>query len=392
MEGWQYLRTARPLAAWASWNRALRVDPQNEAARQALDSLEHSTQLPSIARGPHRFRGPQDEASRKSWGQQFQAGQLEELVQAHAAFLALVRQNPQDSSARYNLALCQAWLGRNRQALAELDHVIQIDSAISETREFAVEASMLCEILRQGAGAEDQADDMNCTMEVVWPGDWDDPETWFESRALLQPVVLNHSLDDEAPADNGTEIYDWLDEKSPSEQETDGSTGVSRILASMIRLPNSIRIVTPSLPNILRVEALFDTWLGDDLEIIDRKSTPLPIELMDLAAWRFHIPEDQETEARWNSTRKALDAYYLGEWLELPRRGLAATFADKPMTPTAAASISDASAPVVLAKLEGILRVREQLLRRPGAMRLHGGYALDAVRVRLGLEPLDHHE
>ena len=35
-EGWDHLRSQRPLAAWASWQRALRVEPDSTAAPQAL--------------------------------------------------------------------------------------------------------------------------------------------------------------------------------------------------------------------------------------------------------------------------------------------------------------------------------------------------------------------
>ena len=34
-EGWNHLMSQRPLAAWGTWQRALRLDPDATAARQA---------------------------------------------------------------------------------------------------------------------------------------------------------------------------------------------------------------------------------------------------------------------------------------------------------------------------------------------------------------------
>ena len=49
-EGWNHLMSQRPLAAWGTWQRALRIDPESAAARQALETLASASDLPLAAR------------------------------------------------------------------------------------------------------------------------------------------------------------------------------------------------------------------------------------------------------------------------------------------------------------------------------------------------------
>ena len=49
-EGWNHLMSQRPLAAWGTWQRALRLDPDSAAARQALETLESAPDLPPAVR------------------------------------------------------------------------------------------------------------------------------------------------------------------------------------------------------------------------------------------------------------------------------------------------------------------------------------------------------
>ena len=64
-EGWNHLMSQRPLAAWGTWQRALRLDPDATAARQAIEALEAAPELPLAARKVYRFRKPATEARRR---------------------------------------------------------------------------------------------------------------------------------------------------------------------------------------------------------------------------------------------------------------------------------------------------------------------------------------
>ena len=67
-EGWNHLQSQRPLAAWGSWQRALRADPDSVAAQQALAALESASDLPLAARTAYRFREAVDPAQTGSLG------------------------------------------------------------------------------------------------------------------------------------------------------------------------------------------------------------------------------------------------------------------------------------------------------------------------------------
>ena len=127
-EGWDHLRSQRPLAAWASWQRALRVDPDSTVAAQALSTLESATDLPLAARTPYRFRQPRDPARRAAWDDRMRGGNLEDLDAAAAAFDRLTILDPDDAAAWYNKALCLAWAGENVVSIACLDRVVTLEA------------------------------------------------------------------------------------------------------------------------------------------------------------------------------------------------------------------------------------------------------------------------
>src|SRR5262245_28463383 len=114
-QGWNHLQLQRPQAAWASWQRALRISPAFPAAVQALETLASATELPAAARSVYRFQAPHNPDRRARWDLKFQGRDLEALEDAAAAFAALELEDPDDAEAAYNAGLCLAWLGRNAE-------------------------------------------------------------------------------------------------------------------------------------------------------------------------------------------------------------------------------------------------------------------------------------
>ena len=141
-EGWDHLRAGRPLAAWASWQRALRLEDGSPAAAQALERLEKSGDLPAAARAVYRLRTPSDAARRAAWDDRLRGtvGGLAHagngrgaLVDADLAAMAdafgrLAAEGPADPAAWFNRALCLAWLGSNREAIAALDRAVELEA------------------------------------------------------------------------------------------------------------------------------------------------------------------------------------------------------------------------------------------------------------------------
>src|SRR5262249_17266362 len=146
----------RPLAAWASWRRALRVSPEHPAALKALETLAGAGDLPMAARSEYRFLTPLGDARRSRWDARFRGRNFEELAVAAAAFASLADDDPTDGRARFNQGLCLAWLGRNLEAVDALDRAVR--ALATDEPEIATEAWILAEVLRQGGGAESIAD------------------------------------------------------------------------------------------------------------------------------------------------------------------------------------------------------------------------------------------
>src|SRR5438128_1225208 len=103
-EGWDHLQLQRPLAAWASWQRALRFDPGLAAPRQALDLLDAAQNLPRAARQVYAFRAPDDDLGRARWDDRLRGRDLDDLADAADAFAGLAGADPHDASAWYNRA------------------------------------------------------------------------------------------------------------------------------------------------------------------------------------------------------------------------------------------------------------------------------------------------
>ena len=113
-------------------------------------------ELPAPARAVPKFRGPTDASARPRWDRAFEGRDLSDLDRAAEVFADLTRAAPDDSAAAFNLGLCLAWKGENRPALAALDLCLQTEADQTQ----AIAAGVLAEVLRQGGGAEELANDL----------------------------------------------------------------------------------------------------------------------------------------------------------------------------------------------------------------------------------------
>jgi tetratricopeptide (TPR) repeat protein len=394
-EGWNHLRLQRPLAAWASWQRALRIDPDDRAAREALARLAAADDLPAAARATYRFRPPRGDARRKRWDEAFRGRDMEDLRVASDAFGALADADPADAPARYNQALCLAWLGENASAIGVLDDAVRAGAA--ENPEAAVEAWSLAEILRQGAGAEHLADDLSHTLTLEWLADEGDPVAWLSSFAELRPLSVPIDPISGRPAFPETRAFEWLDRPIPAPAAGLTANDLPRVRASVIAAPGSLRFSSPDRIAIEGVERDLRASLGDRDLPFDRRSTPLPLSLMDAAVWLFRLPEGLDEPTRHRLTRESVERYFEDRWIDVPHQALGDL--DEIRSPSASpkqASLVGAEGSwyagdrvVARIKLSAVVRVREQLAARPRASVLYCGYPFDRLRRRLGLDPVD---
>jgi tetratricopeptide (TPR) repeat protein len=381
-EGWSHLQSQRPLAAWGSWQRALRAEPKCAAARQALATLESAADLPQAARIAYRFRQPEDSRRRAVWDERMQGKEPDDLAASADLFGRLAIDEPFDSAAWYNRALCLAWQGENPEAISCLDRVISIDA--ERAWEKAVGAGTLAGILRQGAGAEELADDLRYACTIAWePAETGGLLDEFpEIQRTAAPREPGKAHDPETEV----EVFEWLDRPLatllPAESQI---TELPRVLASVYidRQRHRLRLSSPRVENLERIEELLSPRYQLGARSVRREVTPLPLPFLDADVWTFRTPPNLDPGLADDLRREAVEQYYENEWIHRRRQSLG----DR--SPLALASAAFQGDLVAKAKLAAAVSLREQLGERPSARRLYHGYPFDRLRRRLALDSID---
>jgi len=383
-EGWNHLKRQRPLAAWASWRRALRFEPEHKAATHALDVLANAPDLPEAARADYRFLTPVGNLQRDRWDLELRSRDLGDLAVAAEAFGRLGDSTQSghqgDGRARFNQGLCLAWLGRNSDALLVLDQAVR---ALAEPEPgVAVDAWTLAEIVRQGGGAEDLADDLNHVATLIWTDNHDSPAGFIESRPDVRPIPtpLDPSTGQTTRPD--VSLFEWLD-RPDSGAGDESPTAIRRLLATVIRSSGSLRLSGPD-PTLLEGAVLEATRLAAPwVTSIRREATPLPLAFLDAAVWAIRLPSGIEPEVADGLNRSSVERFYETAWINRPRKGLDGH------TPVEAGRLASGGDLVLGAKLAAVIRVREQLGARLSTIQLYQGYPFDRLRRRVGLPPVN---
>jgi tetratricopeptide (TPR) repeat protein len=152
------LRMNRPIAARAALRLVLRFDPAEVETREQFDALfGEQGRLPAAARADYKFRSPAPSLGgerRAAWDLALAGLEQARLADAGRIFEDLTKSDTNDAAAAFNLGLAKAWLGDNSGALDALDRYVALETDEAK----AGEAWALGEVLRCGAGMEDQSD------------------------------------------------------------------------------------------------------------------------------------------------------------------------------------------------------------------------------------------
>ena len=376
-EGWNHLKSQRPLAAWGTWQRALRTDADSVAARQALTALESASDLPLAARTAYRFREAADPAKRAIWDDRMRGQSDYDLDASADLFGRLATTDPTDSAAWYNRGLCLAWIGKNLEAIGCMDRVVRLEA--ERSFDFAVGAWTQAEVLRQGGGAETLADDLRfaCTM------DWQPSKTpWLlEEFPEIRRVPTPRAPGAPAEAAPEIDVFEWLYQPASGFSELSQNAALPRtILASVYISGRTLRLSSPRAENLERMEELLLPRLEAGASSVRREASPLPLPFLDADVWIFRVPPGVEPDLADQMSREAVEQYFESHWIHRPRHGLDG---QSPLQAGLAASEGDA---IARARLTAVVRLREQLGNRPSALLLYQGYPFDRLRRRLGLE------
>ena len=375
-EGWNHLMSQRPLAAWGTWQRALRLNPGSAAARQALQTLEEAHDLPASARKVYRFRKPASEPQRQRWDEVLGKGSTAEIDDAAEAFGRLIEIEPDDADAWFNRGLCLAWAGRDHEAVECLNQVARLE-ADSDAQK-AAEAWTLAEVLRQGGGAESLSDDLRFACNFAWNDD--DTSRLEDAFAEIRriPAPRDPTRPDDHPAD--LVVMEWLDRPFPAAEDVTGEADLPRVLATVYITAGTLRLSSPRVETLEEAEEKLRRFLGDDVQPEARVAAPLPLPFLDADVWTTRMPEGLDRDLAHRLARETVENYYENQWIHRPRQGLDG------LTPLAASHDARRGDAIARAKLEGIIRLREQLGSRGSAMAMYQGYPFDRLRRRLGLD------
>lgn len=390
-DGWRHLQAQRPLAAWASWQAARRAQPESAAAAEALRHLANAPALPRAATRVYHFQPAPSPAARERWGQALGPERVSNLTASAEAFQGIADDSDDDAPARFNEALSWAWAGENAAAVAALERYLVLTAP--QDFERAVDAWTLAEVLRQGAGAEHLADEMTHALEVPWPHAYGPPLEWLEHMGELRPLPNPVDPVTRRPVEPHARLFECLDRPMPEPAEDLALDDLPHVLASLVQTPGLLRFSSPAPGNLRRIEQALFAFLDDDDPPLDRASRPLPFALLDARAWLVRMPDGLDAQHRRRLLVEAAERHFNDDWPHVPRIALAGppfNPPDRPITPLELARrAQQAPGPdtaIARAKLEAVVRFREQLAARPIVAELYQGFSFDSLRRRLGLE------
>jgi tetratricopeptide (TPR) repeat protein len=351
----------RPLAAWAAWSSALKLDPEYEAAKEALQNfIQANGLLPNRARRGLELK-PADEFTLfqegvgERWEQAAEDGRRLHLDDLVAAFEDLAAQAPDNGAAWYNLALALAWSGENLAALDALRRYVELEPDFDA----AADAWDLAEVLRLGAGAESESD---CLLHVAVYRVLD-PQGLVEKLKSSKRVAVAVSADEQAS-------IHWMD------KDVEPAGGAVPILGGPPRQIAQLRILGPFLEVAATGREDHDAAVRQ-LEtvaggVIQREETEVRAaepHLLDVEPLQYYWGPNAPDAERGRRELEAVRAYFEEKWLHRPLRALGG------LPPLDAAQASTGKK-----MLEGVLRFRERIFQRRGVP-----YNFDRLRNKLGL-------
>jgi tetratricopeptide (TPR) repeat protein len=352
----------RPVAARAALRRVLHLQPADEQARERFTALFGETsRLPESARREYTFLSPPAGTAgprRAAWDAalgEMTGGQLGELARA---FERLAAEDEADAAAWYDLGLTRAWLGDNGGAVDALDRYLEREP--DEAR--ATEAAALQEVLRCGAGMEDQSD----YQEYAFLHQIRDPNP---VNALLQDWGRARRLLPLQTSQEGTFVALVLEMTTSTLVTAGGPAADAGRFAGYLLIAGDLLQVTSPLKEAfdrLRAEVRERLALG----LADLPERRGPAQFQDVVADALLFPVGGTEEQVREKVLAHFQRYYEETWIHRPRKALAGN-----------APVDAAGHPTLRKKLRGVIQFTQECAR----LGMVAAYDFDRLRRKLGL-------
>jgi tetratricopeptide (TPR) repeat protein len=334
------MRHNRPVAARVALEQIIQFAPGEEGPREGLEQVfGENARLPETARKRHALRSP-GAAHRASWDAALKECPPK-LSALASAYESLTQQDPNDDAAWYNLGLTKAWLGDNKAAVAALDSFL--DKTKDESA--AIEAATLQEVLRCGAGMEEQSDYVNHVLMVQLR----DPQP---VNALLQEWLQSRRLIPLQTEQEGV-LSAILLELTTTGLVTVGNPGTEggRLAGYLVIAGSTLRIQSPVKEPFERLKDELRTKLSLGLTEIRTTTTPPPFHDTIAEALLFPLGPGEDEQAEKRSIDYA-QRFFEDIWIHRPSKSLSNI-----------PPIDAAGSPVLARKLRGIVAFLRQCAR-----------------------------
>jgi tetratricopeptide (TPR) repeat protein len=349
------MKLHRPIAARAALSLVLQYQPSEEGLRESFDALfGEQGRLPLAARQayhplPLPSGGPVATAGED-------APKLHEVAQTYERY---TQEHPDIAAGWFNLGLTRACLGENRVAIEALDRYIERETNEKD----ATDAATLVEVLRCGAGLEEESDYHEYVLfhQISNPQAIDQMlRDWLQSRRLL----LMRNNQQEGPL-TGLLL----------EQTTASLLTVGGPAADTGRLAGYLLIAYPLLQITSPNKEIFDR-LKDEIRqrlvlgIGDLTERLLPGEFQNVIAEALLLPTRPSDAALTEKIHAHAQNYYEEIWVNKPRHSLSGN------TP-----IDASGHPTLRKKLRGVIQFSEECAKGNQAFE----YDFNRLRRKLGL-------
>jgi tetratricopeptide (TPR) repeat protein len=345
----------RPVAARAALSLVRQYQPAEQEVGERFEALfGEKSRLPLAARRdyqplplPAGVAGPPagDGTPR-----------LPEVAQTYER---VTREHPELAAGWFNLGLTRACLGDNRGAVEALDRYVELET--DEPR--AADAAALGEVLRCGAGMEDEADYHEYSLLYQFR----DPQAvnqllrdWIDGRRLI-------------PLQTGQDgpLAALLLELTTAQLLTVGSPPAdSGRLAGYLLIAGPIFQITSPLKDAFdRLKEEVRQRLAPGLGDLHERRLPPQFQYVVAEALIFPAPGAIDTSAA-DKVRDHAAKYYEDAWVHKPRRSLSGN------TP-----LDAAAHPKLRKKLGGVI----QFIEECGKIGFLAGYDFNQLRRKLGL-------